>query len=165
MSRSPINNPVIIGPENEELFRAFEGLIVQLEEHFNRAGQIVTLPIEGVTVSTTLCLIPRVGRAGFNLGRVSFVMTGSIAADASNYWTFTLSRYFTAPDGVRTKRAIPGSTWNTSAVGIRPFVPKVVEMKRPLDPGESLIFDIEQTGAAIPLNGTVQVQEMFGPEE
>ena len=174
MGRAPLVNPVIPGPEKEELFRAFGSLIDQLERHFNRSGVIYSVPLLDVVSDLHIYLIPRVGYNGFNLGRVSMVLTknylpdattADLTASATDYWTFTLYRYFTATDGTRTKRPIPGGTWNTSNTGIRADIPKVMTLKRPLNPGDTLVLEISRTGAAAAFSATVQVEEMFGPED
>jgi hypothetical protein len=174
VSRAPLINPVIPGPDTEETYRAFGHLIDQLEERFNRSGQVATIPLIGVAGDLHVYLIPRVGKDGFNLGRVSMALTANnlpdgsvrtLSADASNYWTFTLNRYFFNTSGVRTKRPIEGGSWNTSAVSIKPDSPFVLEIKQPLDPGDTLVLDIQTTGTAVAFSATVQVEEMFGPEE
>ena len=171
MSRAPLVNPVVPGEGNEELYRSFGTLIDQLERHFNRSGQIFTATLLDVVSDLHVYLIPRVGRNGFQLGRVSITLLknapdpSDLDASASDYWTFTLYRYFTATDGTRTSRPIPGGTWNTSTTAIRLDIPKVVVLKRPLDPGDTLVLEIDRTGAAAAFSATVQIEETFGPEE
>ena len=173
MSRAPLINPVVPGPDNEELYRAFGTLIDQLERRFNTSGYLYVIPLEDIALDRHVTLIPRVGNQGFNLGRVS--MTGgsnsgvgtitTISASSTDYWTFTLYRYFTATDGTRTSRPVPGGTWNTSTTAIRADVPKVLTLKRPLNPGDTLVCQIATTGAPEPFSATLQIEEMFGPEE
>jgi len=171
MSRAPLVNPVIPIPGNEEVYRAFGSLIDQLERHFNRSGQIYSVILPDVVTDLHVYAIPRVGYNGFNLGRVSMALMKNaptptdLSASSTDYWTFTLYRYFTATDGTRTRRPIPGGTWNTSTTAIRLDIPKVVVLKRPLNPGDTLVLEIEQTGAAPAFSATVQIEETFGPEE
>jgi len=174
MGRAPLVNPIILSPDNEELHEAFERLIEQLERRADRQGQTYVIPLRQIGHNEHVQIIPRVAKDGFNLGRISLNLgvhvlpTGTmrdLTASSTAYWTFTLSRYFTATNGVRTKRPIPNGTWNTSEVGIRADLPKVVEVKHPLNPGESLVLDIAKTGAAEVFSGSIQVQEIFGPED
>jgi len=174
MGRAPIINPVIPSTGNEELYRSVQHVIDQLERHFNRSGYVYTVPLFDIVMARHVYLIPRVGLNGFNLGRVAMTAgknytpdgtLATISADASNYWTFTLYRYFTSSDGSRTSRPIPGGTWNTSETAMRVDVPKVVFLKRPLDPGDTLVLKITPTGTAPAFSGTIQVEETFGPEE
>ena len=163
--RAPLNNPVVPNPETEEMFRAFEALIDQLEQRADRSPKSVTVPLLAIAATTTVIVIPRVSKDGFAFGRMVFTPTAVMSADSTNYWTFTFYRYFTDSDGVRAARPIPGSTWNTSGTAIRANVPTMLTVKRPLNKGETLALVITKTASAATFTGTLQVSEIFGPEE
>ena len=158
-------NPVVLSAETEEVWRAFETLIEQLQRRDDQAARAYVVPLNvDFDMTTNLVLIPRVGRDGFPLGRVSMAFTHAVTHSSANYWTFTLYRYYT-DTGVRTPRPVVGGSWTTATHGLRAYVPKVLELDRPLDPGETLRLEIVRTGTADYLRGTALIEEMHGPEE
>ena len=158
-------NPVVLTQETEELWRAFETLIEQLQRRDDHAARAFTVPINvDFDVTTNIILLPRVGLDGFPLGRVSMAFTHAVAHSGTNYWTFTLYRHVTQ-GGERKSYPVTNGSWTTATHGLRAYVPKVLEMDRPLDPGETLRLKIVRTGTAGYLRGTALTEEIHGPEE
>ena len=137
MPRSDLTNPVIPSLEHEELYRAMADLIDQLRQRDAEAGRVFTIPWYSAAAEGTIYPIPRVGKEGFGLGRVSFVFTADTTFSATDYFTFTLYRYFTDTSGVRQKRLVPNGSWGTNVVAPRAHIPYSLEMDHPLDPGDS----------------------------
>ena len=161
-------NPVLLTMENEELYRAFEDMINQLQRRDDQAARVVSMPIEVFLVKTTdLILLPRVGKDGFALGRVSYCFASDLSqGDGTDNWTFKLYRHFN-DSGTRNSAPIVGGSWSTTEHGLRAYLPKVMEFDRPLNPGDTLRCEITKNGSPAQSNvfGSVQVEEMYGPEE
>jgi hypothetical protein len=158
-------NPVILTLENEELYRAFEDMINQLQRRDDQAARAITLPINvDFDVTTDFVVIPRVGQDGWGLGRVSMAFTHDLTQSSTNYWTFSLYYYYT-DTGTRTVYPVIGGSWTTAEHGLRAYVPKVLELDRPLDPEMTLRLKVVRTGTADYLRGSMLTEEMYGPEE
>ena len=165
MGRPDLVNPVAPSTGDQELFRAMESLIDQLRQRDEQAGRTFSTVWYGTTLPRTVHLIPRVGKEGYGLGRVTYIFTADTTFSSSDYYTFTLYRYFTDIDGVRQKRLVPSGAWGTNTYAPRADLPFALELDHELDPGDTLLLDIAIEGVPVDAEFSVQVDEMFGPEE
>ena len=162
MPRSPLVNPY--SGEDFDVLRAFEDHVEDHERRESQAGRIYTVHLTAVAATSTFIVIPRVTLEGYAFGRVSYTFTATLELDDTDYWTFTLQRY-RMDSGSPTMRPIVGGEWTSSAIAMTKFKPYVVEFDQELDPGEVLALVVTKAAAAVAFTGSIQIQEIFGPEE
>ncbi len=160
---SLLRNPVIRKPDNEELYRALENLIGQLQRRERDTPRVLTRRLD-LSATATVLLIARVGAEGWRHGRASFTFTADITASGTNYWTFAFKKYETIPS-TNARRVVSLGSWGTDEHGVTAYAPVVKEYDQPLRTGESLVLVATKTGSPSAIEATIQVDEMYGPEE